>query len=173
MKNVQTKNRAFARRSTRAAIVSTALVTAFVMGGLAKADDDSGLYAWARAADQSVDEVMVYPSIALRRSQTGRSVFEVTVDRSGQVVGSDLVENFGAPALKSAARRVLRQAEFPALPANYRGEQLTFSLRLNYLIAGSEMEARALRRSARVRGEPVSSGRIASGAISISANAFD
>ena len=173
MKNVQTRKMSNERQSTRASVVSAALVAAFAMSGIAKADDDSGLYAWAKAADQSVDEVMVYPAIALRRSQSGRSVFQVTVDRSGEVIDASLVENFGAPMLKSAARRVLGKAEFPALPANYRGEQLTFSLRLNYQIVGSEMEARALRRGARVTGEPVSSGRIASGAISISANAAD
>lgn len=173
MKNVQSPSSAAARRPARTTLVSMALISSFAFGGIANADDDSGLYAWARAADSSVDEVMVYPAIALKRSQTGRSVFEVTVDRTGQVVSADLVENFGAPMLKSAARRVLKSAEFPALPADYRGEQLTFSLRLNYLIAGSQAEARALRKQARVRGEPVSSGRIASGAISISANAFD
>ncbi len=147
-----------------------AVLAGLATSGAANAGDDNGLYACARAADNSVDEVMVYPGFAAKRSQSGRSVYEVTVDRSGNLVDADLIESAGHRSLRTAARKVVEQAEFPALPSDYRGDHLTFSLRLNYIIAGSDMEARALKRRTRVESETISSGQIASGSILITTN---
>lgn len=126
--------------------------------GSVSAGEDNGLKAWTNSANKAVDEVMVYPTIAFKRGLSGRSAFEVTIDRNGDVVDSQIMMSAGDNMLRSAAKRVLRKTDFPALPASYRGEELRFSLRLNYAIAGSASEARALKRGTKVRSEEISSG---------------
>ena len=147
--------------------VFAVLVGMAALAGTAHAGQDNGLYGWAKNADAAVDEVMVYPAFAARRGWSGRSVFTVTVDRNGDVIDSELVSNSGKRSLRTAARKVLARTEFPALPANYRGKELRFRLRLNYFIAGNQAHARALMRSARVRSEEVSHGMSTAGRITI------
>lgn len=139
-------------------LTALSLIGALAATSAASADEDRGLGNWKRAADEAVDDVMKYPLLASSRGLSGRSVFTVTIDRDGDVVESNLVENAGSGILKSAARRVLRNAEFPALPASYDGEELKFSLRLNYIIASNPVEARRLQREGQVRGEEIRSG---------------
>ncbi|MBO6503837.1 MAG: TonB family protein [Kordiimonadaceae bacterium] len=154
-------------------ITAMALAGGMALTGAAQADQYSGLGGWANQADKSVDDVMVYPSFAVKRGLSGRSTFRVTVDRSGEVIESDLTDFSGDRMLKSAARRVLERAEFPALPASYNDESLTFSLRLNYLIASSAAEERALLRETEVRGEAVSRGTPIAGRIAILSQVSD
>lgn len=153
--------------SFKASLASLALIGTLAFSGLAQADQDTGLRSWAKQADESVDQVMRYPSFAMKRGYSGRSVFHVTVDRQGNVLKSELVDSAGDVSLRSAANRVVKRADFPALPANYDKDQLRFSLRLNYIVAGSPAEARALMRDAQVRSEEISSGTPVAGRISI------
>lgn len=152
---------------------SLAVLAGFAFTSTASAGDDAGLYSWAKSADASVEKVMHFPSFALKRGKSGRSVFHVTVDRDGNVVDSDLVESSGDAALRSAAHSVVKRADFPALPSSFDEDQLRFSLRLNYIIAGSPMEARALMRETEVRGEPIGRGTPVAGRITILAQASD
>lgn len=156
-----------------AVATSCALLGVLAFAGIAQADADTGLRAWAKQADASVDDVMVYPAFAVKRGLSGRSVFEVTIDRYGRVIDSEMIENVGDRRLRSAARRVLQKADFPALPSDYSGEDLRFSLRLNYIIAGSAAEARALMRAPEVRGEEISSGTPIAGRVTILSQASD
>lgn len=167
MKDVQSPipNRKLA--SLKASFASLALIGTFVFAGAAQADQDTSLRSWVKQADESVDDVMRYPSFAAKRGYSGRSVFHVTVDREGNVLKSELVDSAGDISLRSAASRVVQRAEFPALPASYDEDQLRFSLRLNYIIAGSPATARALMRDAEVRSEEISSGTPVASRISI------
>ncbi len=166
-------HRGLKRGQLKASIAAMALVGGFAFTGAVQADQYTGLHSWAQEADKSVDDVMVYPSFAVKRGLSGRSNFRVTVDRSGEVIDSDLTDWSGDPMLKAAARRVLKRAEFPALPTSFDDESLTFSLRLNYLIAGSPIEARALMRETEVRGETVSRGTPVAGRITILSQVSD
>lgn len=148
-------------------VAAMALIGGFALTGAVQADQDSGLHSWAQQADKSVDKVMVYPSFAVTRGKSGRSTFRVTVDRDGDVIESNLTDWSGDMSLRAAARRVVKRADFPALPASFDDESLTFSLRLNYIIAGSPMEARALLRETEVRGESVARGTPVAGRITI------
>lgn len=139
-------------------IAALTVLGVLAVGGAANADADNGLNAWTEGANSAIDDVMSFPAIAAQRGLSGRSVFTVTVDRDGDVVDSKLVSNSGARMLKSAARRVLKNAEFPALPRDYEGEELHFSLRLNYITTSNPLEVRALQRGTRVSSEEVSSG---------------
>lgn len=169
------KNRPVTQRRTqyKKSVAALALIGGVALTGAAHADQDSGLNAWASQADKSVDEVMVYPTFAAKRALSGQTTFRVTVDRSGDVVDSTLTDTSGDIALRSAARRVVSRADFPALPSSFESDKLTFSLRLNYLIAGSAAEAKALERGTEVRGEAVSSGTPIAGRITILSQVAD
>lgn len=167
MKDVQSPTLYRKSASLKASFASLALIGTFAFAGAAQADQDTSLRSWVKQADESVDDVMRYPSFAVKRGYSGRSVFRVTVDRDGNVLESELVENTGDISLRSAASRVVQRAEFPALPASFDDDQLRFSLRLNYIIAGSPAKARALMRDAEVRSEEISSGTPVAGRISI------
>lgn len=139
--------------------IAAAVSAATMFSGAAQAGHDSGLNAWAESAGSSVDKVMTYPVFAARKGDQGYASFRVTVNRAGDVVASDLLQRTDSPLLNSAARRVVERADFPALPADYDGKELTFSLQLNYALAGSAMEQRNLMREGRVTGREIAGNR--------------
>lgn len=157
----------------KASIAAMALMSGLGYSGSALADHDGSLQSWAKQADQSVDDVMHYPSFAAKRGESGQSVFSVTVDRDGNVIESTLQSSYGDASLRSAARRVVKRADFPALPANYEEDALTFSLQLSYHSVGSAAEARALARETEVRSESLSSGTPVAGRITLLTQASD
>lgn len=136
-------------------------------GGAAQAGEDNGLGAWVESANEAVDKVMHYPRAARKYGYSGRSTFSVTINRDGDVVESDLLDSTGRIVLRAAAKDVLRKADFPALPSGYDGEELRFALKLNYQIAGTADEMRALQNNARVRSEKISAGTPVAGRITI------
>lgn len=127
----------------------------------------AGLKGWLEGANQAVDEVMIYPLHAERRGYSGASTFRVTIDRSGEVINSELTQSRGRHILKSAAREVLLDVDFPELPAAYSGRSLTFSLQLSYLRPGSALESYNLKRQTDVSVDQVGSDRLSAGRITI------
>ncbi|WP_286828477.1 MULTISPECIES: TonB family protein [Kordiimonas] len=136
-----------------------AALSVMLLGGAAQAGHNGGLDAWAESAGSSIDKVMKYPAFAARKGDQGYASFRVTVNRAGDVIASDLLQRTDSALLNSAAMRVVAKADFPALPAEFDGEKLTFSLQLNYALAGSAMEQRNLMREGRVTGSEVASNR--------------
>ena len=132
---------------------------AFALAAPANAGQDDGLNAWAKSAGVAVDKVMVYPTLALKRGEEGMTRVRVTVDRDGNVVASEKMMKADSWHINAAAKRVLQRADFPALPAAYRGQELSFALQLNYAIAGSAQEAAALERQASVTSREIASNR--------------
>ena len=114
-----------------------------------------GLTGWAKDAGKSVNKVMVYPSMAATYGYQGKAGFKVTVDRAGHVVSFDQTVKADSPLINGAARRVVNRADFPALPASYGKDTMTFALNLQYTIADGPEQARALKREGRVTGEAV------------------
>lgn len=140
-------------------LVAAAAMAAAAMTTGAQAGGDHSLTSWSEAAGKSVDKVMTYPRLALRKNEQGVTSFRVTVDRQGNVIDSDNLERANSALINSASRNVLKQADFPALPSDFEGEELTFALQLNYAIAGSSFEERALKREGRVTGREVAAAR--------------
>lgn len=126
-----------------------------------------GLKSWLKGANQAVDEVMIYPLQAERRGYSGASTFRVTIGRDGEVINSELTQSKGRHILKSAAREVLKDADFPELPTAYRGRSLTFSLQLSYIQAGSALESYNLKRQTDVSVDQVGEDRLSAGRITI------
>jgi len=142
----------------KTAIVA-AVSAATMFSGAALAGQDGGLEAWAESAGNRVDKVMTYPTFAARKGDQGYASFRVTVNRAGDVVSSDLQQRTNSSILNAAAKSVVSRTDFPALPADYDGEELTFSLQLNYALGGSAMEQRNLMRKGRVTGREVAGKR--------------
>ena len=121
------KFRAFASAATIAALTT--------LGGAAMADEKpEDLKQWLNGAGEAVDDVMYYPTFAIRRGDDGTATFEVTIDRNGNVKSFETTERTGHASLDSAARRVVSKADFPAIPANYIYDEMTFDLVLNYQV---------------------------------------
>lgn len=131
-------------------LLVAASLGAMAFGASAQAGQSDGLKAWSKAAGASVDAEMKYPAMAVRRNAEGSATFRITIDRAGNIVDTDNVVAAKNGLINAAARRVVKNAEFPALPADYSGEKLSFALQLNYAIAASGAEERALKRDARV-----------------------
>jgi len=126
-------NKLFERKLRLATVMAGALAgTLVASGGAIAGAPADGLKSWAAAANQSVDDVMQYPRMTIRGSGNGAARFNVTINRSGEVVTSDQVQRINSSILNSAAKKVLRQADFPALPTSYKGDSMTFVLQLNY-----------------------------------------
>lgn len=141
----------------RNSMIATAALASATMTVSAHADADNGLRSWAKSAGTSVNDVMRYPALAIRNGEEGFTNFHVTVDRQGNVVASDLKMSANSGLINAAAKRVVKNADFPALPASYDGEKMTFSLQLTYAIANSFSEEQALKRQGRVTGREIAS----------------
>ncbi|WP_262691428.1 energy transducer TonB [Kordiimonas aestuarii] len=125
----------------------------------ANAGQEDGLDAWAKSAGVSVDDVMVYPAMALRRGEQGFTSIRVTVNRNGDIVAQENVLRADSSSINSAAKRLLKKVDFPALPADYRAEELSFALTLNYAIANSGAEEASLKREGMVSSREIARAR--------------
>ena len=118
--------------NNKLAIVAAVAGTFALSGGAMAGSSAQGLETWADAASHSVDKVMRYPRTTVRGNGNGAARFRVTIDRDGDVIASNQLRRIGSSILNSAAKQVLKRADFPALPGAYDGDTLTFVLQLNY-----------------------------------------
>jgi protein TonB len=76
-----------------------------------------------------------YPQRALDREQAGNVRVSVVIDRSGNIVGSNLLESSQFDLLnKEALDAVKRSAPFPALPAEIAGGQFEFTVPIRWTL---------------------------------------
>jgi TonB family protein len=122
------------------ALAAATLVASFGFSSSASADaEPSGLGLWAYAAGEAIDDVMVYPRF-VRGSGNGTAVFQVTIDENGDVIASRQIDRVHNTILNSAAKKVVRKADFPAIPVSAGRDTLTFELQLTYGAGGPETE---------------------------------
>ncbi|MBL4836930.1 MAG: TonB family protein [Kordiimonadaceae bacterium] len=140
------------------------LAMGFSFGTAANAGESTDMKSWATSASNTISNAMRYPTAAYRQNREGASVFHITVNREGDITKSTLTQKNRSGILNSAAKRALKRVDFPELPSGYEGEELTFSLRMNYAIANSAEEARKLQRVGTVTGRQVAENRSATGA---------
>jgi TonB family protein len=119
-------------------VAFTIAAAAMAASSASFAGDAKNLKEWAAEAGQSVNDVMRYPAMAFRGSGEGVSTFRVTVDRNGDVVESKRTNSRGDGILRGAATRVVANADFPDLPAGFDDDTLTFVLRVEYGLSGSD-----------------------------------
>jgi periplasmic protein TonB len=88
--------------------------------------------AWAAAVSAWLAAHRTYPAQARERDEEGNVSVRFTVDRSGRVVQAVLVKPSGSALLDEAALGLLRQAVFPAFPADMTQAQVTVNTSIRY-----------------------------------------
>ena len=149
------------------AVMAVAGLMASAPAAFADADSDI-INGWAVEASQSVDDVMVYPRLTIRGSGIGSAAFRVTVNRDGDVIASKQTRRITGSILNIAAKRVVKRADFPALPESYEGDKLTFLLRLNYGVGTGFFKEEKSLKPGRVRSRQIAStGRAVGSALKV------
>jgi protein TonB len=87
---------------------------------------------WAAAVSGWLSSRKVYPEEARRRGDEGNVSVRFTVDRSGRVVEAAIVNASGSTLLNEAALGLLRQAIFPAFPADMTQARVTITTTIRY-----------------------------------------
>ncbi len=137
--------------------VAAGTIAVLSLSSIVSADADNNLRGWASKAAVSVDDVMKYPAMAARQNAEGLVTYRVTIDRDGEIVKSKRTKKTTSTILNSASRGVIRRAEFPALPAGYEKDTMTFAVHLTYAIADNYFEEMRLKRRGRVTSQEVAS----------------
>ena len=75
-----------------------------------------------------------YPEAARRRGEEGRVAIRFTVDRSGQVLETEVAESSGSERLDAATVALLRGASLPAFPASMARDRVTIVTSLRYTL---------------------------------------
>lgn len=74
-----------------------------------------------------------YPKRAIKRSQEGHVLLEVTINRDGQVAQARILEPAKFNTLNIAAQKAIAKASpFPVIPAEIRDDQFVFSLPITF-----------------------------------------
>ena len=111
------------------------------LGAQAGDSGDYGLKSWAKEAGTAVNDAMGARSLLARTSTgAGLAIYQVTIDRDGEIVDADRIRKPNDMAIRSAANRVLKNVNFPDLPASYNQEKLTFVLQLTYATSEAQAE---------------------------------
>ncbi|UTW57641.1 hypothetical protein KFE96_12420 [Kordiimonas sp. SCSIO 12603] len=101
----------------------------------------NGLKDWAQEAGEAVNTVMNAPTLySATGSGAGLALYQVTIDRDGDVVDAIRVKKPSDMGIRAAARKVLRKVDFPDLPASYNQDKLTFVLQLSYATSDEQAE---------------------------------
>jgi TonB family protein len=87
---------------------------------------------WVAAVSAWLAAHRTYPAQARERDEEGNVSVRFTVDRSGRVVEAVIVKPSGSALLDEAALGLLRQAVFPAFPADMTQARTTITTTLRY-----------------------------------------
>jgi protein TonB len=87
---------------------------------------------WVAAVSAWLAAHRTYPAQARERGEEGNVAVRFTVDRSGRVVQAVILKPSGSSLLDDAALALLRQAAFPAFPANMTEAQVTVTTSIRY-----------------------------------------
>ncbi|MEX0297629.1 MAG: TonB family protein [Kordiimonas sp.] len=137
-------------------LVASTIAGSLAFGSAAQAGTD-GFSSWTTAAGKSVSSEMRYPAIAVLNGKEGTPTFKVKINRSGDVLSADLTKTSRSGVINAAAKRAIKRTDFPSVPADFEGEELTFSVQLHYALAYSAKEQRYLQRQGRVSSERIAS----------------
>lgn len=146
-------------KASRKQIVAIAALAGAAFSAPTFADADNNLKSWAQNAAQSIDNVMKYPTFAVRAGDEGTARYRVTIDRNGNVIKSKRTKGTNSRFLNAASRSTVKKADYPAIPEGYEGETMTFAVQLNYQLADTYYEYMNLQREGTVTGSDVAKNR--------------
>lgn len=95
-------------------------------------DKPKTLSSWVAITAQAVRHAAVYPESARELAHEGSPEMRITVDRQGRVTKVALAETSGFTELDNAAKSLVHNLTFPALPEGFDGRDLTFNIAINY-----------------------------------------
>lgn len=82
------------------------------------------------------NQFLKYPNSALNRGKEGSVRLNVIIDRDGNVIKMDLLEESDySPFNRAAERAVSKASPFPPVPAEVKGETFTFTLPIVFVLA--------------------------------------
>jgi len=87
---------------------------------------------WVAGVSAWLASHRTYPESARERGEEGNVAVRFTVDRYGRVLQAVIVRASGSTLLDDAALGLLRQAEFPAFPADMTEAQVTITTSVRY-----------------------------------------
>ena len=90
--------------------------------------------AWQSQVASWLASHKTYPEAARRRGEEGRVAIRFTVDRSGQVLETEVAESSGSERLDAATVALLRGASLPAFPASMARDRVTIVTSLRYTL---------------------------------------
>ena len=77
-----------------------------------------------------------YPRIAMERGREGSLLIRVTINREGEVLATEFIEETESYSLNKEAKRAVKRASpFPAIPTEINGEEFSFMFRLTFNLA--------------------------------------
>ncbi|VUD42392.1 hypothetical protein TDB9533_00682 [Thalassocella blandensis] len=89
-----------------------------------------------------------YPRIAMERGREGSLLIRVTINREGEVMATEFIEETESYSLNKEAKRAVKRASpFPAMPTEISGEEFSFMFRLTFNLTASS-DAKKLHRLA-------------------------
>lgn len=128
--------------------VATSLAIAGLMSFAVQANDTSlNTQEWAKEAGNAISNEMKFPAFALRQGRSGTASFVVTINRDGDVVDYYSTGGKSAASFRTSAKRALKTVDFPALPSSIKGDQLSFTLNMEYQQGGAELNSNGYSKS--------------------------
>jgi protein TonB len=97
---------------------------------------DNRLQNYSNLIRERINKVKRYPLMARKAGKQGTVAVEFSVNRQGELLGSNVVNSCGIKALDKAALKALHRASpFAALPADLNSPH-TFNLQINFFLDG-------------------------------------
>ena len=115
--------------------VATAMVLSFGVAGFSTVAQANDIKKWQTKIVKLVAKKQVYPRSAMRKELEGRAKVRVSIDRTGAIVGHEIVQATGLPVFdKEIPKLIKRINPLPAPPASLTDGQLSFVLPLSWAI---------------------------------------
>ncbi|SRR5690606_14172363 len=127
-------SRMLTNNSIKAAVLGLSIAAglAFTGAGEARADE---IAAWQKSVVSVIAQKQVYPRAAMSQEIEGRARVKVTIDRSGNITGYEMIEGTGHELLDAEVIRLKdRINPLPKPPASLSDANLTFVLPLSWVL---------------------------------------
>ncbi|MCK0070504.1 TonB C-terminal domain-containing protein [Kordiimonas laminariae] len=120
------------KKNWKAIPVVAAVMTASVLSQTASADTPDTMEEWTREANVIVQSALLPSRLDSDVDKSSVVQFNVTVDRSGDLVSYVQKGKSEEQELNAVATNLVASTDYPALPESYKADQMTFSLALIY-----------------------------------------
>ncbi|MBL4801690.1 MAG: TonB family protein [Emcibacter sp.] len=115
--------------------VTTVVALSFGMGAFSATAQADDIRTWQVKIVKLVAKKQVYPRSAMRKELEGRAKVRVSIDRTGAIVGHEIVEPTGLAVFdKEIPKLIKRINPLPTPPESLKDNELSFVLPLSWVI---------------------------------------